>query len=140
MRKRLLLSTLILFVASSLQVEAMQFGRPNAPQSTPPGRIPGGTPPTFPSDSHPSSTLPPDTAAPPATSSSDFKIEGLIQGAIELDSRLRHDDISVRVDDAAVTLTGEISSTEHRGRAIRIATDLAGSRTVVDRLQLPRNR
>lgn len=79
MRKRLLLSTLILFVASSLQVEAMQFGRPNAPQSTPPGRIPGGTPPTFPSDSHPSSTLPPDTAAPPATSSSDFKIEGQIQ-------------------------------------------------------------
>ena len=124
--------TLTLLLAISVSASAVQFGQPGSAQ---PG-TPRGTPPTFPSDSHPSSTMPPDTAAPPPTESSNFKIAEQIRTAIARDNHLKKDRVSVAVGDDRVTLTGEVSHDKNRYRAIGIASRYLGEREIVDKLSL----
>lgn len=139
MPKCLLVSSLILLLTPlglPPQAAAFQFGQPGQRPSDSGNRYPGRTPPTFPSDSHPSSAQPPDTLAPPPTASSNEKVEREITKGISQERRLQRDDVRVSVNDTSVTLTGEVSNHEHRYVAIRIATDMAGDHQVVDNLRL----
>lgn len=129
--KRLLLGIFILSLATLSP--ALQFGQPGSPPAT---QQRGSTPPTFPSDSHPSSTMPPDTSAPAPVESSSAKVEEQIRTAIQRDSRLQRDNIVVSVGDNRVLLSGEVSDSENRMVALRIAGDYAGTRRVVDDLRV----
>jgi hypothetical protein len=130
-----------LSVAVCVPSSAAEFGQLGPPQATTPGSsnqtsLPGSTSPTFPSDSHPFSTRPLDTIAPPPTENSNFKVEGEIKTAVSNDRRLQHDSVDVAVSDDRVMLDGEVSNHDHRYVAIRTAINCAGTRTLVDNLRL----
>jgi len=130
--KRLSSLTLILLFASVLPGTA-QFGQPG---SAPPGARQQGAPATFPADSHPSSTMPPDTTAPPPIVSSNHKVADQIRTAIAGEHRLRSETVDVGVTDTLVVLEGEVSGHNNRYVAIEIAFDHSGSRTVNDHLRV----
>lgn len=136
MLKGLLVLATTLVFSCSLAATAIQIGQNGPPHSTTPGTFPGSTPPTFPSDSHPSSTFPPDTHAPPATESSNAKVEQQIRTAISQDHRLNQDQVEVAVDTSSVTLSGRVSTHDHRYLVIRIANEFSTDRSVVDKLRV----
>lgn len=80
--------------------------------------------------------MPPDTSAPAPVESSSAKVEEQIRTAIQRDSRLQRDNIVVSVVDNRVLLSGEVSDSENRMVALRIAGDYAGTRRVVDDLRV----
>lgn len=124
-------------LATSLLPAAAQFDRPG---STETGQSRGGTPPNFPTDSHLSSTMPPDTAAPPSVQNSNFKVAGQIRAAMAQEQRLTNCDVSVDVTDARVTVAGHVSDNDDRYLALRIAYDYVGTRTLVDKLLMGNER
>lgn len=137
---RLVSASLVLVLGASVTSAALQFGQAGSPR---PGSPPGSIPPTFPTDSHPSSSMPPDTSAPPATErsnpateSSNSKIAGQITTAISGERRLQKDNVNVEVTEATVMLSGHVADNNHRYLALRIAHDHAGTRSLVDRLRM----
>lgn len=50
--------------------------------------------------------------------------------------RLRKADVSVEVTDERVILAGHVSDNDNRYLALRIASEHAGTRTLVDRLRM----
>jgi osmotically-inducible protein OsmY len=80
--------------------------------------------------------MPPETAAPPPLESSNFKIAGQIRTAMAQERRLKDGDITVDVTDGRIMLSGHVSDNNTRYLALRIASDYAGPRTLVDRLRM----
>jgi osmotically-inducible protein OsmY len=91
---------------------------------------------TMPTESHPSSTMPPDTAAPPPTETSNFKIAGQIRTAMAQERRLKNANVTVNVTDDRVMLAGHVSDNDDRYLALRIASDYAFPRSLVDKLRI----
>lgn len=80
--------------------------------------------------------MPPDTAAPPATESSNVKIAGQIRTAMAQERRLKNANVTVNVTDDHVMLAGHVSDNNNRYLALRIASDYVGTRTLVDKLRM----
>lgn len=133
MYPKLLLSLTLTFLFTSVLPGTAQFGQPG---TAPPRAQSQGTTATFPTDSHPSSTMPPETTAPPPTASSNFKVAGQIRSAIAEEHRLGRETVDVGVTDSLVVLEGEVSGHKDRYIAIQIAFDYSGSRGVRDNLRL----
>lgn len=122
-----------LLVATCLPIAAAQSGYPSSAQAE---QTRGGTATTFPTELYPSSTMPPDTAAPPATESSNVKIAGQIRTAMAQERRLKNANVTVNVTDDHVMLAGHVSDNNNRYLALRIASDYVGTRTLVDKLRM----
>lgn len=122
-----------LLLATFLPIATAQSGYPNSAQA---GRPHGGTAPTFPTQVHPSATIPPDTTAPPPKESSNAKIAGQIETAMAQERRLKSAKININVTDDHVMLAGHVSDNDNRYLALRIANDYAGTRTLVDKLRM----
>jgi hyperosmotically inducible periplasmic protein len=67
---------------------------------------------------------------------SDGAVTAKIKSKMALDDLVRARDIDVDTTDGNVTLSGRVHSEEERQRALALARETAGVRTVVDRLQL----
>lgn len=126
-----------LLAATCLPIATAQSGHSDSAQA---GIPQGGFAPTFPTELHPSSTMPPDTAAPPPTESSNAKIAGQITTAMAQERRLKKATIKVDVTDYQVFLAGHVSDNDNRYLALRIANDYAGARTLVDKLRMGAER
>jgi hypothetical protein len=61
-----------------------------------------------------------------------------ITSKMALDDHVRARNIDVDTQDGIVTLTGTVASEEERHRAVQLARDTAGVKTVVDRLSVQR--
>ena len=122
------LSWALLFLATT--VLAQQQG-PSSPTTNPPYQ----TPPTFPEERQaPGQQMPPDTPAPPAETSQ--RVEGKILDQFNSESTLAGTNIDAQVDDDSVVLTGSVDNMSQHDLAVRIAESNAGSRKIVDKIEV----
>lgn len=133
----LTLVVIAVFISAFGAVSAAQLPQTGSQAS---GQYPGATPPTFPSESNPASTMPPDTSAPPATGTSNDDVERRITDAIARDKSLREESLTVDVSVELVTLAGDVSRQEQRGSVLRIAGFYAEGRKIVDAIRVRAKR
>ena len=120
----------ILFLATI--VIAQQQGQP-PPTTNPPYQ----TPPTFPEGRQtPREQLPPDTQAPPAETMSSEKVEGRIIQQLRTEPALASTNVTAKVDDNSVVLTGSVDNMTQHDLAVRIVQTNAGDRKIVDEMKI----
>ena len=95
-----------------------------------------GTPPTFPQGQLPGQAMPPDTAAPPPQQMSSWQVQQQIQDRLNGEPYLANRNVKASVNDSAVTLTGVVNSEQQHQLALGIAQSYAGSREVLDKIQV----
>lgn len=136
--KTLLIAAALLFATSTM---AQQQGQP--PYAPPPHETPA--PPVAPGEQNPNQMppdanagqLPPSDAQTPAAESlSPAEVQQQIQQKISDEPMLAGNNVSVSVDDRSVTLQGTVDSQKQHDVAMHVAQSLAGSRPVVDKLQI----
>ena len=129
--KRILISgALLLWLAVPLL--AQQQGTP--PANTPPYV----SPPRMETEPRPGEPLPPDMIAPPATTLTNMDVEREIQRAIDSEAALADPGVKATVDTKSVVLTGIVGSEEQHDLVLAAARKRAGTRQVVDKIQVRR--
>ena len=74
--------------------------------------------------------------APEPDDLSDGAITAKVKSRLALDDTIRSRDIHVATKDAVVTLTGQVASVEERDKAVKLAGDTEGVKSVVDRIEI----
>ena len=69
---------------------------------------------------------------------SDGAITAKIKSKMALDDTIKARDIKVSTKDAVVTLSGQVGSAAERDRAVQLARETEGVKSVTDHLQLPK--
>jgi hypothetical protein len=95
-----------------------------------------GTPPTFPEGQPPGQAMPPDTAAPPPQQMSSWQTQQQIQAKLNSEPSLANRNVKASVNDSTVTLTGVVDSERQHQLVLGIAQSYAGSREILDRIQV----
>jgi hypothetical protein len=129
--KRMVLGSLLLFIASAM---AQPQGNP---QSDPP---PYSTPSTFPQAPDSTGQMPPDTKAPPPKQLSAAEIQDQIQNKLDSEPALNTNDLKATVDDTSAALDGTVQNEQQHALAIRIAQSYAGERRIIDNIEIERER
>ncbi len=126
--KLLTCGALVLFAATAIAQQ-------QAPPSNPP---PYSTPPTFPQEQRPTEPMPPDMKAPSPDMIPNSEVEEQIQKKLATEPLLANADVTTRVNDQSVVLTGTVENEQQHELALRIAESYAGDRSIVDKLEIRR--
>ncbi len=101
--------------------------------STPPYQ----TPPTLPDGSQtPRDQMPPDMQAPPSERDSAAEVEQQIVQHLKSEPTLAKTNVDAKVENDSVTLTGTVDTPTEHDVALRIAQSYAGSRRIVDKINI----
>jgi hypothetical protein len=101
---------------------------------------PGSTPPTFPQEDQqdlpaaPNDRMPPDTPAPAHEIPND-ELQAQIQDEMAAQPGLT-ESVNVIVNDEAIVLTGTVDNEQQHELALRIASNYAGDREVIDKIEM----
>jgi hypothetical protein len=95
-----------------------------------------GTPPTVPQGQLPGQAMPPDTAAPPPQQMSSWQVQQQIQNQLNGEPSLANTNVKASANDSAVILTGVVDSERQHQLVLGIAQSYAGSREILDRIQV----
>ena len=99
-----------------------------------PDRPPPYDPPRVAPEQNPGRQLPPDTAAPPPVSRSNFAVETGLQRSLGRDPALAGSNIKASVNDESIVLTGIANDERQHQAALQLAQASAGSRKIVDKI------
>ena len=95
-----------------------------------------GTPPSFPQGQLPGQAMPPDTVAPPPQQMSSWQVQQQIQKELNSEPSLANTNVKASANDSAVILTGIVDSERQHQLVLGIAQSYAGSREILDRIQV----
>ena len=102
----------------------------------PPNPPPQSTPPTFPQGQAPRPGMPPDTKAPAPEQMSSSEVQQQIQEKLSSEPGLADAAVNAHATDSSVILTGTVNSEREHQTALDIAQSYAGSRQVMDRIEV----
>jgi osmotically-inducible protein OsmY len=80
--------------------------------------------------------MPPDTRAPLPETLNSVEVQQQIQNKLTTEPLLVQANVKVHVDDASVVLSGTVDDERQHNVALRIAQSYAGSRSIVDNIQI----
>lgn len=83
----------------------------------------------------PKNKMPPDTSTPPRGRSSAARVEQEIQKRIKTNPAMATANVTARVNDSSVVLSGTVDSSRQHDFALLIAHSWAGQRKVVDQIK-----
>ncbi len=67
---------------------------------------------------------------------SSAEVQEQIQKSMESEPALAHTDVNVTTDDSSVVLTGSVGTEEQHNLVLRIAQSYAGTRQIVDKIEV----
>jgi osmotically-inducible protein OsmY len=80
--------------------------------------------------------MPPDTRAPLPETLNSVEVQQQIQNKLTTEPLLVQTNVKVQVDDASVVLSGTVDDERQHSLALQIAQSYAGSRSIVDNIQI----
>ena len=108
-----------------------------AEYSQPPARSSAvGVPPAIPQEREASQQTPPDHETQPSEELSTPEVQQLIKDGFRYEPALAKANLSVKVDDSSVWLTGTVDDEKQHDLALRIAESYLGRRQIVDRIRV----
>jgi osmotically-inducible protein OsmY len=101
--------------------------------------LPGTTPPTFPqgqAGQAPARAMPPDKEAPPPRQNASADVQQQIQDKLDAEPALRRQNVKANATETAVLLSGTVDTEQQHRMAVAIAQSYAGTREVMDRIEV----